>query len=869
MATRVYRLLLLILPGWFREEFAAEMTAVFRDSIADARAHGRASFIRLWITTVADMAALASRLHLDAVRQDVTYALRTLGRSRAFTFGVVATLAIGFGPALVLSNFVYQLLIAPLPFSEPGQLVRVWNARPERNASRVPLSIPDFMDYREGSTGLAALAAHTGASVALVVAGNARQVSGVVTSHELHDVLRVYPILGRALSPADTAPGGTPVIVLGATLWRSEFGGRSDVIGQVIHVDGVPNTVVGVLPDGIPFPQGSENFWRPFILDPANDNRGSHFLTATGRLAPGVSREQAEERLNALARTLAEQFPETNRGLTTEVFGLREQMNGDAPRMLAVLGGAIGAVLLIACLNVAGLLSVRTGARTTELSMRTALGASTRRLRRQLLVEHLVLTGFGGAAGAVIGVALHRLVIQRSLLPLPPRVDGIAWPAFIVVAVLVIVIAITFGWIAVRKSARRAGPAALVGATRHTDAPSTIRSRQVLVGVEVAAALVLLVFGGLMLRSVARLAAVDPGFRTEGILTFGVVLPGPDYRTAQARIQFAERVTHELKQLPGVREAAVGAYAPMGEMRSTRRFAADDRPLPAAGSEPLTLDLPVGPAYFDVMGIPLLAGHTFTERDSADAAPVMIVNEAFARTIFPGENAIGKRIRFYSARPGGTPPPTREIVGIVRDVRHDAVRQPPIPVMYTPYAQTAWAFLSFFILADGDPVQLAGPVQRVVSGIDPMRPARDVATISTIVQGSAQRQRATTWLLIALAATALLMATIGLYGVSATAAAARMRELAIRSALGANPSALMNLILRQGLVGAVVGVVLGAVAAVGFAQGIAALLYETPPHDPATFLATAALLITVAAAATVVPARRALKANPAALLRSE
>lgn len=386
---------------------------------------------------------------------------------------------------------------------------------------------------------------------------------------------------------------------------------------------------------------------------------------------------------------------------------------------------------------------------------------------------------------------------------------------------------------------------------------------------EVAAALVLLVIGGLMLQSAARLSAVNPGFRADGVLTFGVVLPNQNYPEMADRIAFAQRVTDELRALPGVRQAAVGAYAPMGDMRATRRFAPADQPLPAPGDEPVALDLPVGPGYFDVMGIGLVDGRRFSDRDRPDAPPVMIVSEELARRAFPNQRAVGQRIRFYSGRPGGTPPPTREIVGIVRDVRQDGVAQAPIMQMYSPYVQNAWGFLSFFVLAEGDASQHSASVQRVVSKIDPLRPARDVLTLNAIVRGSTERQRAMTWLLIALAATALLMATIGLYGVSATPTSARARELAIRAAVGAHPGALLRLILVQGLTTGDIGVVLGAAVSVVATRGLGALLYETQPRDPRTFLVTSLLLLAIAGLASFVPARRALAQNPAAVLRAE
>jgi putative ABC transport system permease protein len=485
------------------------------------------------------------------------------------------------------------------------------------------------------------------------------------------------------------------------------------------------------------------------------------------------------------------------------------------------------------------------------------------------MVEHLALAGVGGIVGGALGYALHRVIVQQRLLALPRTAHDFGWPPVVGLLLLIVAIGIVFAWVAARRTARTAPATTLLGTVRQTSARGLVRVRQALVMAEVAAALVLLVVATLMLQSAARLAAVDPGFRTEGVLTFGVVLPMSPYREAADRIRFTNAVVERLRALPGVRAAAHGAYAPMGDMRATRRYAAADRPLPPSGREPTALDLPAGPGYFEVMGIQLTAGRTFTERDTATAAPVMIVSEEFARTVFPGENPVGRTIRFYSSRPGGTPPPAREIVGVVRDVRQDGMRTKPIPQMYSPYAQTAWSFASFFVLTDGDPAALGPVVQRVVAEVDPQRPARDILSTNAIIRGSTERQRAMTWMLLTLAALAIVLATVGLYGVSATAAATRSRELAIRAAIGAEPAALLRLSLRQGVATAALGVVIGAVASLILARGIETFLYEVQPRDPRTVALTASLLLAIAGVASYVPARRALARNPAEVLRAE
>jgi putative ABC transport system permease protein len=869
MAARLYYLLLLALPGWFREEFAGEMTAVFRATWRDARRDGLPATLACGWHTVADVLALAVRLHLDAARQDVTYAARTLRRSPAFTTAAIATLAVGMGPTLVVANLLHQVVLQPLPFDEADRLVSVWNADPSKNRHEFPLSTPDFIDFRDQQTVFDALAAHTGTSVAWVGAGEPRQIAGVVTTADLFGVLRVQPVLGRPLVAADSAPGAPRVIVLGSELWRSEFGARPDVIGTSVRIDGEPAEIVGVLPENLTFPRGSAWFWVPLTLDPAAGNRGSHFLNATGRLAAGVTVAQAEATMNGVARALTELYPQTNGGNGIELIPLKTQLNGDASTIIQVLAIAIAAVLLIACANVASLLTVRASLRGQELAVRTAIGATARRLRRQLVAENLLMAGAAGVLAVAIAVPLHRTLIAYRLLALPDRAATFGWTAFAALALFVVAIGVAFAALTARRSAHGDRMPLLTASARHGSSVAIARMRQGLVVAEVAAALVLVVVAGLMLQSAARLTRVDPGFRTDSVITFGVVLPSPQYSTPDARRQFVARAIDNLAAIPGVRQVAAGAYAPMGQMRATRRFAPADRPLPPPGAEPLALDLPVGANYFDVLGIPVVDGRVIDARDTADSPPVLVVSETFARQVFPGERAVGKRIGFFTSRPGGTPPPAREIVGVVRDMRHDDVSRMPYPQMYAPYEQTAWGFTSFFVRTDLDPALVRASLQQAITRIDPQRPIRDVLTTAEIVSGSTARERAMAGMLIALAVIALLLATIGLYGVSATASASRAREFAIRTAVGAQQGQLLRTIVGHGLVTALIGVAIGAASSAAVTRGLGSLLYETPARDPVTFVATAVLLLSVAGVATYLPARRTLDRNPADVLRAE
>jgi putative ABC transport system permease protein len=474
----LYRACLVVLPGWFREEFAGEMTAAFQDSLIDARRDGALSVLTLWIRTARDLIGLGWRLHTDALRQDVVYAMRTLRRAPTFTLAAVATLALGMGPTLVVANLMQRVVLQPLPFAESDRLVSVWNAQPSKDRHEFPLSTPDYVDFRDQQNAFEALAAHTGTSVAFVGTGEPRQITGVLTTSDLFRVLRVQPVLGRALTPADSAPGAAPVIVLGADFWRSEFGGRADVIGRSVKIDGAITEIVGVLPDGIDFPKGSRSLWVPLTLDPAVFNRGSHFLSATGRLSPGVTISQASDMLNGIARSLAERYPGTNAGNLVELVDLKRQLNGDAPRMIFVLGAAIAAVLLIACTNVASLLTVRASVRGSELAVRTAIGATVRRLRRQLLVEHVLLAVGGGAVAVLMALPMHRLLVENRLLALPQTTTpSVGWQTFAALIVMVLLIGSAFARMSASRSAIGIGVSSLVTSTRLTAGRSQLRLR--------------------------------------------------------------------------------------------------------------------------------------------------------------------------------------------------------------------------------------------------------------------------------------------------------------------------------------------------------------------------------------------------------
>ena len=535
---------------------------------------------------------------------------------------------------------------------------------------------------------------------------------------------------------------------------------------------------------------------------------------------------------------------------------------------MSVLGLAAIAIFLLACTNIASLMVVRTAGRQAELSVRTALGASASRLSRQLLVEHLVLAGVAAIAAVGVSWGLLRILTLTSLVPAHQleraRLD---LPALAFLFSLMAVTAVSLGWVVSRRATRAASVSS--GQRSQSSSREVVRLRQVLVSVEVGAAVVLLVAAALLIQSAARLVAVDPGFQAEKVITFQLGLPMNRYMEPAARVRFIDAVVEKLAAVPGVQMASSAAYSPMASMRATRRFAIDGKPLPEPGTEPLAIDLPAGPAYAAILGLRVIDGRWIEDRDRADAPPVAVISESFAKRYFPGERAVGHRLRYYASRTGAATPPMPEIIGVVSDVRQFAMAEDAAPQMYLPHAQRTFGFTSFFVRTAGDPRAVFASLPAAVHAVDPERPLEQIQTLSDLVDASTLDRRALSGLLLLAALVALLISTVGVYGVTAAATAARRRELAIRAAIGADRRGLMTLVLRQGLIAAAIGIALGVLGGVAASAVLESVLFEVRPRDPITFAAVSALLLAVCWAASYWPARRAVGASPAEALRAD
>jgi len=848
---RDYRALLKVLPRSFREEFGDEMAQTFATSQASL------------LSAAADVALLSVRLRADQFRTDLRHAVRGLLRQKTFTITAVATLALALGPMTAVLTLINGVLLNPLPGAKAlDRVVVAYSENADRKRFEFPWSELNFADHRARTQGLSAFGAFIDTSA--TIGGDApQQVNGAWVSEDMFDVLGVSVARGRPFAGADMQPGAAPTIILGHDYAQSRYP-DGNAVGQSLIVDGRSTEIIGVLPEDLHFPEGNDSFWQPLVINPATSNRAQSYLRTMGRLADGATPELVQQQMNRVAEELTKQYPLSNAGYGVTVKPAAQQLTRGARRIITVLGFAALAIFVLACTNIASLVVVRTAGRQAEFSVRTALGASAARLSRQLLIENFVLAALAALASIGVLLGLRRLLVLGRLMPaVAIERAGAGAAPFLFLIALTIVTSMLLGWVVSRRAANTALSS---GLRTHSAARETMRLRHMLVGVEVGAAVVLLLAAGLLLQSASRLMAVDPGFRTDNIVTFQVGLPMNRYEPPQ-RVRFIEAVVEKLRAIPGVSDAASGAYAPMGSTRATRRFAIAGQPLPPPGTEPIAIDLPAGPTYAGVMGLRVIDGRWISEHDRPESPPVVVVSESFAKQYFPGGRAVGQRLQYYgSSAPNAPPAPRPEIVGIVSDVRQFGMAEPEAPQMYVPHAQRAWGFTSFFVRTAGDPRSVIASLPAAVHAIDPDLALERLRTVDQAISASTADRRALSGLLLIAAVVALLISTIGVYGVTAATTAARRRELAIRAAIGADRTGLITLVVRQGLVAACIGIAVGFAGAIAASSVLEAVLFEINARDPWTFATVGLGLLTVCAIATYLPARQAVSDSPAMTL---
>ncbi|HEV3469187.1 MAG TPA: ABC transporter permease [Pyrinomonadaceae bacterium] len=797
--------------------------------------------------------------------QDLRYGLRRLSKSRGFTLVAVGALALGIGANTAIFSVVNAVLLRPLPYPEPEQLVQLWESRPRQNMARVESSPNEFLAWAEESQSFQQLAAVDFASFNLTGRGEPERVSAVLVTAGYFPLLGVAPELGRAFLAEEDQPGKNNVVVLSHDLWQNSFGSDPSVVNQTVSLDAVACTVVGVMPRGFRLP-GDARLARPIAFTAEDRARaGSHFLQVFGRLKDGVTRERAEAELAGIAARLEQTFAATNVGHQIVIVPLHEQLVGDVRPALLVLLGAVGLVLLIACANLANLLLARAEARRKEVAVRAALGASRWRIVRQLLAESVLLSAAGGAAGLLLAVWGVDLLI--SLDPAGVRrVGEVSLDAGVLAFTVALSLAtgVVFGLAPALQASKtdfvetlKEGGRSSSGGRRRS------RLRSTLVASEVALTLVLLVGAGLLVKSFARLLEVDPGLDPRGVLTLDVSLPPAKYPERQQIAAFYEQLLAEVAALPGVEKAGAVNVLPLGGNDTSNFVQIEGRPPLPSGQALRAGRRNVGADYFGALRIPLKGGRAFAPSDSAEAPPVVVINEAMARAFFAGEDPIGRRIRTGDRSPWVT------VVGVVGDVRHRGLDVETRPEMFFPHAQSPSREMTLAVRTAGDPVALVGPVRERVRAVDRDQPVGNVKTMEAWLAESVASRRFSVLLLAAFALVAAVLAALGIYGVVSYGVAQRTHELGLRIALGARRADVLRLVIRQGMKMTLVGAAVGLAASLALTRVMSGLLYGVSATDPSVYAAVSLLVAAVAFLACYVPARRATRVDPMEALRHE
>jgi predicted permease len=801
----------------------------------------------------------------DALVQDVRYALRMLRHAPGFALVAVLTLALGIGATTAIFSVVRGVLLRPLPFSEPERLVRMWQANPSQSVSKGEVSPLDFADWKARQRSFEDMGTwwHVEGMTGINLSGDGepQRIPATYVADGFFSTLGVAPLMGRVLLAGDHQPGHNSVAVLSHGLWQRRFGGDRAILGRTLTLDGLPTTVVGVMPPSFSFPSERVDVWVSDSLISESGiprQRQVRWQSVVARLKPGVSLETARTEMNGVARQLAEEYPDTNvQTNAVTVVPLHEAVTGDVRAGLLVLLGAVGFLLLIACVNVANLMLTRATARERELAVRAALGAGPGRLVGQLLTESLVLSLLGGAFGVLLAVWGTELLLAFSVKQLPRlqevRVDG-AVLAFAMGATLFT--GVLFGLLpALRARSPQLAPV-LKAAGRGLAGGSGARLRNALVVAEVALAVMLMAGAGLAARSLMSLLSVEPGFRAEGAVVVSFSASAGERPTRQYLAEVLERV----REVPGVEVAGTVKNLPLEGVGEPAPLVMAGQPLNAADA-PRVNYLHVSNDYFRAMAIPLVRGRAFTYQDRGEAPPVLVVNEAFVRRFFPNEDVVGRAIQWGSE--------AAPIVGVVGDVRQESLSEPAPPTVYVHVLQNSRSNVNMVVRGKGAPLQLAAAVRQAIWSVNPNQTITRITTLEEVVGGSVARPRFIAALLGLFAVLALVLGAVGIYGVLAYTVGQRQRELGVRLALGARPAEVLRMVLNGGMRLAGLGAALGVAGALVLSRVMGSILYGVAPHDPLAFGAAVVLLMGVALVACLVPARRAMRVDPAVTLRAE
>ena len=801
---------------------------------------------------------------MDSLIKDIRYGIRSLLKRPGFTAIALVALALGIGANTAIFSLVNAVVLRPLPFPQPDQLVWGWGFV-RNGSSRASVSPLDFLDYRTHNKTFEQLAATGSIPLSTNMTGNGdpeRLNTSLVTGNYF-DMFKIAPALGRGFTLDNEKTGQDQVTILSYDLWQRRFGGDPGVLGKTVVLNGKATEIIGVMGKDVSFPQAAE-LWMPMNFDsPDMKLRQAHFLRPVGRLKPGVSIRQAQADLDVIAAQLEEQYPASNTGWSLRLVSLREQLLGGSRTFVFILFGAVGLVLLIACANVANLLLVRAAARQKEIALRTALGASRLRIIRQMITESVLLAIVGGALGVLLARAGVDLLVSLSQGTIPPtvsvRVDS---TVLLFTFLLSLATGVLFGLAPAFRTLQVNLIESLKEGVRG-GGENTLknRTRSVLVVFESAIAVMLLIGAGLLVRSLVALQGVNPGFDSNNVMTARLDIARKKYDTAEKRANFLNDIQTRVGNLPGVETVGVVTELPLSGQPNDMPFTVEGRP-PASPDQAFGADWRrINENYFNALRIPLLRGRNFTPQEVRKSDSVVIVSQSLVDQVFPNEDPLGKRLilaigdkRF-------------EVVGVTGDIRHRALSAPPVPTMYIPTFETG--SINLVIRTNTDPASIAGSLRKEVLAVDSEQPIAAVRPMTSWVEQSVAGQRYNMMLLGLFALLAVVLAATGIYGVMSYTVAQRTHEIGVRMALGARRLDVLKLVVRQGMILAVIGVVAGLLGAFVLTRVMSSFLFEVQARDPITFVAVALLLMLVAFMACLVPALRATKVNPLIALRYE
>jgi len=804
--------------------------------------------------------------------QDLRYGLRTLLKSPAFTIVALSALALGIGANSAIFSVVNAVLLRPLPFKNPEQLVMVWENATHLGFPKNTPSPPNFLDWQRQNTVFAGMAAMVERSFNLTEVGEPERLDGRRVSANLFDVLGVPPLIGRTFVPDDDRPG-THVVLLSYSLWQRRFGSDRSIIGRAVTLNGESYTVIGVMPRGMHLPgygNWNDELWVPVAFtNEETTQRGSHFLDVIARIKPGITAKQAQAEMETIAARLAKEYPRYNTQIGATVTPLHEEIVGDIKPALLVLLGAVGFVLLIACANVANLLLARAAVREKEIALRIALGASRSRLTRQFLTESVLLALLGGGFGLLL--ALSGIRVLKTFIPATiSQTQTINIDAKVVVftALIALLTGIVFGLApATHALHSNLNDSLKEGGRDSAGGSKGNRIRNLLVIGEVAVSFILLIGAGLLINSFLHLRNLDPGFSADHLLTMRVDLSELKYPDGERRSAFFDEVLRRIRALPGVQSAAAAGNLPLTYNGDSMSIAVEGIPDPPPAQWPDVIYRAIGPRYFATMGIPMVRGRDFTDQDRADSKKVVVISEKTAQHYWRGQDPIGKRLK-----PGVTTSdiPWREVIGVVKDVRqNDFIAEPKMQMYFSHRQLKELAANSLVVRTSVEPMSIATSVRNAIWAVDKDQPVANIDTMDHIVSEAIARQRFSMLLLGMFAGLALVLAAVGIYGVMSYSVAQRRHEIGIRIALGAQRADVLRMTMKQGLKLVALGLLIGLASAFVLTRVMASLLFGISATDPATFASICVVLLGAAALANYIPALRATKVDPIVALQAQ